>query len=305
VVDVSVIVCTHNPDADLIARAFDGLRQQTLEPSRWELLVIDNASRPALPARLGGILPFNARCILEPTVGLTAARIRGISESAGSLLVFVDDDAVLCPDYLDVAWRISQKYPFVGAFGGSIELEFSSPPADWTRPHWPRLAERSVKKEMWSNFECRSQTTPWGVGMCLQKAVATRYIELTTSDPVRLKLDRSGMSLVSGGDEDMARTSHSLGLATGLFPELNLIHLIPPRRLELDYLLRLVEGQSYSGMVLSHLYQDSVQPRPLSKLRRIFGTLRRRLFMGSRERLFFEARLNGQQRAIQDLSAVH
>lgn len=103
----------------------------------------------------------------------------------------------------------------------------------------------------------------------------------------------------------MARTSHSLGLATGLFPELNLIHLIPPRRLELDYLLRLVEGQSYSGMVLNHLYQDSVQPRPLTKLRRIFGTLRRRLFMGSRERLFFEARLNGQQRAIQDLSAVH
>jgi hypothetical protein len=141
--------------------------------------------------------------------------------------------------------------------------------------------------------------------MCLQKAVATRYIELTTSDPVRLKLDRSGMSLVSGGDEDMARTSHSLGLATGLFPKLSLIHLIPPRRLELDYLLRLVEGQSYSGIVLNHLYKDTVQPPLLTNVRHRLGTLRRRLLMSGRDRLFFEARLNGQQRALRDLATIH
>lgn len=303
-VDLSVIVCTHNPDDELITRTLDGLRRQTLAASQWELCVIDNASDPAVLDRFSAVLPSNARCIAESNLGLTPARLRGIRESVGTLLVFVDDDAVLSPDYLEIALQISRERPFIGAFGGSIDLEFSVPPEDWTRSLWPRLAERQVTRQVWSNFDWSSRTTPWGVGMCLHRRVALRYVEIATSDPIRLKLDRSGMSLVSGGDEDMARTSHGLGLATGLFPELRLVHLIPPRRLELAYLLRLVEGQSYSGVVLSYLYRDSDLLHETAGLRALLGKLRRRLTMPRLERLLFEARLNGQQKAVRDLKSM-
>jgi glycosyltransferase involved in cell wall biosynthesis len=41
---LSVIVCTHNPRQDYLARALAALRDQTLPTNEWELLVVDNAS---------------------------------------------------------------------------------------------------------------------------------------------------------------------------------------------------------------------------------------------------------------------
>jgi glycosyltransferase involved in cell wall biosynthesis len=300
--DISVILCTHNPRTDFLRRVIAGLRGQTLRADQWELILVDNASTPPLESSSSHAFPLNTRIVVEQTPGLTRARIAGIAQCSAELLVFVDDDAVLAPDYLEQALEISRSHPHVGAFGGNIELEFQSPPDEWTRPHWPRLAQRSVEREMWSNFNCNSATTPWGVGMCLRKTVAAEYVSLISSDPVRLSLDRNGTSLMSGGDEDMARTSHRLGMATGLFPKLSLLHLIPPSRLELDYLLRLVEGQSYSGVVLDHLYQQRLLTVEIPKLRRTIGKVRRRWTMSKMERLFFEARLNGQQKAIHDLA---
>ena len=40
-------------------------------------------------------------------LGLTPARLRGIRESRGELLVFVDDDNVLERDYLEVALALA------------------------------------------------------------------------------------------------------------------------------------------------------------------------------------------------------
>ncbi len=301
--DVSVIICTHNPIEPLLERSLVALEQQTLNSSRWDLVVVDNGSTPPVAMRMNRPLPRNARCVSELKLGLTAARLRGISESSGSLIVFVDDDAVLSANYLEVALQLSRNHSFLGAFGGSIVLEFDEPPEEWTRLHWPRLAERHVQKPVWSNFNCNSSTTPWGVGMCLRRSVAEAYVRLVSDDPLRIRLDRSGVSLVSGGDEDMARTAHTLGLATGLFPELSLTHLIPNFRLKLDYLLRLVEGQSYSGIILNHIYKDQQQPPKINKLRRFLGSVRRRLCLKMRDRLILEAKLNGQQRALQDLGA--
>lgn len=299
--DISVIICTYNPNLSYLERVFVGLQRQTLEIHRFEILLVDNNSDPPVASILKSGLPQNCRLVEEKIPGLTAARLRGISEADSDLLVLVDDDAILNDDYLCNAVAISKAFPFVGAFGGNIELEFQEPPPEWTRPHWPRLAQREVARPVWSNFDCASQTIPWGVGMCIWREVAEQYRKLVESDPLRKGLDRCGTSLVSGGDDDMARTAYSMGLGTGLFPELKLMHLIPPIRLSEDYLLRLVEGQSYSGVIVEHLHGVS-RPMPLIHgLRGLVGRMRRKCCMQARSRRFFESRLRGEQKAVRDL----
>src|SRR3954470_17804241 len=96
---VSVILCTHNPRFESLQRVLAGLRSQTLPVSDWELLLIDNATPEPLEKTVDLRWHPNGQVIREEQLGLAFARLRGIKESKSDLLVFVDDDNVLEPDY--------------------------------------------------------------------------------------------------------------------------------------------------------------------------------------------------------------
>ncbi len=104
---ISTILCTHNPRPDYLRRTLEGLRRQDIKKDDWELVVVDNACDPPF-AKLAdlGWHP-RARVVCERTLGLTEARLRGLRESRGDLIVFVDDDNVLADNYLKVAWNIA------------------------------------------------------------------------------------------------------------------------------------------------------------------------------------------------------
>ena len=104
--DASVVICTHNPRSDYFARVLDGLRNQTLPLHKWELLIVDNASRLPLVADYSWH-PL-ARHILESELGLTPARRRGIREASADVIIFVDDDNVLEENYLREAIKLGQ-----------------------------------------------------------------------------------------------------------------------------------------------------------------------------------------------------
>ena len=86
--NISVIICTHNPRPDYLWRALEALKQQTLPKEKWELLLIDNASKEVLSEKW--ILSWHpkARHIREEKLGLSHARMRAISESVGDILDF-------------------------------------------------------------------------------------------------------------------------------------------------------------------------------------------------------------------------
>src|SRR5688572_4101532 len=134
--EISVITCSHNPRPDYLERVLDALRKQTLDKSRWEFLLIDNSSQDSLEARVDLSWHSNARHIREGKLGLTHARLRGIREASGDLLVFVDDDNILDDDYLDEALRVAEEWPRLGAWGGQTRPGFEENPPDWTRPYW-------------------------------------------------------------------------------------------------------------------------------------------------------------------------
>jgi glycosyltransferase involved in cell wall biosynthesis len=109
---ISLILCTHNPCRDYLAATLDGLRAQTLSVDQWEFLLIDNASEAGRGPNADLGWHPGARLIQEEKLGLTPARLRGIREAKGELLVFVDDDNILDTDFLESALKIAQERPY-------------------------------------------------------------------------------------------------------------------------------------------------------------------------------------------------
>src|SRR5262249_33113958 len=139
--------------------------------------------------------------VREDALGLTAARVRGIASTNGDLIVFVDDDNVLAPDYLERVLDVHARFPQLGAFGaGSIEPEFEAPPPREIQRHLPLLALRSVPTARWSN-QPAVDAIPWGAGLVVIRSLADRYQEFVDQLGIGAVLDRRGGVLHSGGDD--------------------------------------------------------------------------------------------------------
>lgn len=294
---ISVITCSHNPREDYLKQVIEALKNQTLDKENWEYLLIDNASDEALEKRIDLSWHSNGRHVREKKLGLTHARLSGIREANGNILVFVDDDNVLDTDYLQQAVAVGNKYPMIGAWGGQRRPVFEQEPPTWTRRHWSHLALHEFETDIWSNQP--EVGMPNGAGLCVRKSVADFYAGLHENGKRAFIMDRNGSSLVSGGDIDLATCACDLGLGVGLFASLKLRHLIPAERLQEDYLLRLTEWIGYSGVIL-----DSFRPAASNGPRRWSSKAAdflRYVRMDGREKKVYRAHTRGKLRARRDL----
>jgi glycosyltransferase involved in cell wall biosynthesis len=239
------------------------LEAQTLAAEMWELIVIDNASDPDRSPRPNLQWKANARIVREDKLGLTPARLRGIREAAGNLLVFVDDDNVLDPDFLETALRVAAEMPFLGSWSGQCRPGFEAPPPEWTRRYWGNLVIREFARDVWSNLPRLADSMPCGAGLCVRRSVAQHYLHLHESGRRSFQFDRAGKSLLSGGDNDLAACGAELGLGMGLVAALKLTHLISAERLTEDYLARLAEGIQFSSTLLDNQYGLPVADRTI------------------------------------------
>ena len=265
----TAIVCAHNPRMDYLSRVLDSLKRQTLSKSDWEILVVDNASDEPLAGRVDLSWHPNGRVLQEKSLGLTNARLRGIGESRGAILTFVDDDNVLDSNYLAESLRIATKWPQLGAWGGSIVPEFEIPLPTHLEPYVSCLSVREITTARWSNVWNCQEAEPRGAGLCLRQAAAVAYAEFYRRSPLPVD-DRKGAMLMSGGDTEIAYLVCSLGSGMGVFPELRLLHLIPEGRLNEDYFVKISQGLETSSMILLYKWGQIRPASPFSA----FGIMR-------------------------------
>ena len=298
---ITVIICTHNPRFEYLDRVLDSLRTQTLAKEQWELVLIDNASVQTLNDHIDISWHPHYRYIREDRLGLTPARLRGIEEAHSEILIFVDDDNILNSNYLDIVLQINERWPILGAWGGQILPEFEEMPPDWTKPYWGYLAIREFNQDQWSNLLHQHEVTPFGAGLCVRKIVAEKYSNLVKNDSKRINLDRKGKLMLSGGDIDLACTSCDIGLGMGLFTSLKLMHLMPAIRLSEEYLLKIVEGSTYSQVILDSL-RDKI---PLERSFYSKALLQiRRWLMKPQERRFHDAYFRGFNLALHEIKTL-
>jgi glycosyltransferase involved in cell wall biosynthesis len=267
--DASVIICTHNPRSDYFARVLDGLRNQTLPLHKWELLIVDNASR--LPLASSWDISWHpiARHTLESELGLAPARRRGIREASADLIIFVDDDNVLDETYLAEAIKIKHEWPSLGVWGsGSIRGDLEVELPETLRKHQSWLPLREVAAPRWS-ASCEGPI-PWGAGLCVlgaglcvRKKVAIAYTQFCDQSSIHIT-GRQGDTLSAGEDIEISWVCCSHGFGIGIFPELKLTHLIPQHRCSEDYFVRFVEGTCLSNFLLDYKWRHIIPQSPFS-----------------------------------------
>jgi glycosyltransferase involved in cell wall biosynthesis len=97
---VNVVVATYNRRA-LLLEVLRGLARQTLAPDQFAVIVVDDGSEPPVRPELERLdLPYELTILEQANQGAAAARHRGIIRARGDVIVVVDDDMGVPPDFL-------------------------------------------------------------------------------------------------------------------------------------------------------------------------------------------------------------
>jgi glycosyltransferase involved in cell wall biosynthesis len=135
-VDITVAICTyHRPG--LLADCVESLCQQTLEPERFEIIVVDNASQEQARQvihSLHGKHPVHQITYMQETgTGTSYARNSALRIAKGCYVAFLDDDAVAHPSWLECALQVIRDYQEPACIGGQIIPRYLHPRPEWFR----------------------------------------------------------------------------------------------------------------------------------------------------------------------------
>lgn len=253
---ISVVLCTYNPSDKLIERALEAILAQDLDPTVWEFLVVDNNSSPAVSTR-SFIANRGIRVIVEPEQGLAAARECGVRNTEGSVLVFVDDDNLIAPNYLTTIGKIFEDAK-IGVVSGAITPEYETAPAAWFTEFEEMLAIRQPPTEgaYLTNIPLHNGYFPIGAGMGIRREVILNYYRSIAQGSTYLS-GRIGSALSSGEDIDLDFFAISQGYLVGTIGSLKLRHVIPPERMSIDYLSRLAIASTRSAADVNSKWSDA------------------------------------------------
>jgi glycosyltransferase involved in cell wall biosynthesis len=96
---ISVIIPTYNRK-DSLLRTLESLTQQTCTADHFEVIVVDDGGSDGTDQIMGNLFPFRLAYYWQTNQGSAAARNYGAQQSHGNILVFIDDDITLLPEYL-------------------------------------------------------------------------------------------------------------------------------------------------------------------------------------------------------------
>lgn len=99
--EISIAVCTYNR-ADVLPKCLDSLAKQSVDPSIFEVVIVDNNSTDGtkkIADEFCAKFP-NFRYVFEKRQGHSQARNRAIAEAKGEYLAFIDDDAFADKDWV-------------------------------------------------------------------------------------------------------------------------------------------------------------------------------------------------------------
>jgi len=143
-IEISVVICTYNR-ASYLVKALESLQLQSVPLDSFEIIVVDNHSNDNTKDIVNRfqLELSNLIYIYEPSQGLSIARNCGIKAARSEIIIFIDDDAVACPDLIDYHLKAYKEiHPRPGCVAGKILLDWELPKPDWFPNN--RLFERAL-----------------------------------------------------------------------------------------------------------------------------------------------------------------
>ena len=242
---LSIIVCTYNRDKYLYG-ALRCIAENGFPAEAYEIILVNNMSTDNTESecqKFGKDYPnVNFRYFVETNQGLSYARNRGIKESHGETLLFLDDDSYIQQDYLKNLQRQLNDHPEADAFGGKIDPIFESGEA----PKWLSKWNYSWVSAIDLGKQVRlfkGKAFPIGANMGIKKAMLSKIGIFNT------ELGRSKKNLMGGEEKDLFERIRQQGGNIYYFPDVVVQHVIPPSRTTYEYVKRLGEGVGMSERI--------------------------------------------------------
>lgn len=240
---ITIIVCTYNRDR-YIYECLSRLANNHTDAA-WELIVVNNNSTDRTVSecqRFEQDYPaVDYHYVLETQQGLSFARNRGIQEAKGDWLVFLDDDAMVEPDYIDNLHKHLNYHPAAGAFGGAITPFFEQQTPDWLSPWAMGFVSALDMGDKVCAFP--KNKYPIGANMGIAKKVLEQVGCFNTA------LGRTKDNLLGGEEKDIFLRIHQAGYPILYFPNMGVKHCIPPHRTTPDFIARLGRGVGVSEQI--------------------------------------------------------
>ena len=246
--ELSVIISTYN-NAVSLERTLRSLAQQDADKAQWECIVVNNASTDNTQSVVESLiaeLDINIRLMEEPQQGLSYARNRGIAESKGEFLVFIDDDETVNKEFVSAYIDL---YRNDGAFaaGGKVVACY-----DGGRPRWmSKYTEKMIANPLDLGNEIITITRsvmPTGGNMAFNREVFNLYGNFDTS------LGRRGNELFGGEENDLFERIRDLGERIIYTPHAIAYHHIADKKLTAEYFDRLSYGVGVSKRLRAEKY---------------------------------------------------
>ena len=237
---LSICICTRDRPA-LLNQALASLADLESPGVQWEVLVVDNGSRPSLPALLGESFPGLAlRVVAEPRGGLSCARNTAIAESRGEGLVFIDDDVTVPPAWLRAYALGFERYPDAAFFGGPIlpritEAAFEAKLRTIERV-MPGVVSLLNPDQQEGPLPTDADILPWGANMAVRRSAV---------GDLRFNLRRGRRPeapLASGEETELFQQLLAAGAHGVWLPAAGLDHNVEPQRCTGRYLKRYAHG---------------------------------------------------------------
>ena len=220
---ISAIISTYNREKYL-PKLFKSICEQ--DYLNFEIIIIDNNS-PGNTKELTELFiknnpKYNIKYFLERQQGLSFGRNRGIKESKGELIIFLDDDAFISNNYFTKIHNYFSKHLDVVAIGSKILLDFESIIPKWENPYLNSLLGyfnlgNSIKLFKRNDY-------PRGSNMSFRKSA------FDIVGPFNTELGRIGKELGGGEEKDIFKRIYNRQMKVLYVPDAIVFHTVPEER---------------------------------------------------------------------------
>jgi glycosyltransferase involved in cell wall biosynthesis len=260
---ISVAICTWNRER-LLAGTLESLcRVRPLEKLTFEVVVILNNctdhSRDVVD-QFRTRLPIV--CETEPRSGLSHARNKAIDVASGDVIIWIDDDVRVEPDWLRAYESAFLQWPQASIFGGAILPEFEGQTPAWLSEAWHlcdsafaarRLPEANAPILPEDNYP------PYGANFAVRTAAQRRF-----RYDGRLGA-RPGGLVMTGEETELIRAIFADGGAGRWVRSAVVRHVMPPERQTVRSIRAYYEGCGYLAERRSH--RTDFKPSFINRLR--------------------------------------
>jgi len=235
--EISAVICTYNRDK-YIGKVLESLANQTLDKDKYEIIVVNNNSTDNTEEVCLNFEKkhpeLNFKYVVEYNQGLSYARNRGIDESKGDIIVFLDDDARVVPEYLEVIVDFMKKNPKAVAVGGKVMLDYDEEPPKWASKFLIPLFGYFDYSDKIARLEGKHY--PRGLNMAFRK---TLFDEIGVFD---INLGRTGKKLLGNEEKDIFMRIYDKGYEVYYLPEALAYHAVPVERTTSDFIKKQALG---------------------------------------------------------------